>query len=67
LNIQDRLNKYFKDPEADITPKGVGNLTKNIELVDNTQHIAGSSIIDKGKGVLTSPSLESLNNRAVES
>jgi len=62
-NIQERLNKYFKDPEAEIKPEAVNN----IELVDNTQHVAGSSSIDKGKGVLTSPSLENLNNKAQES
>jgi transcription termination factor NusB len=41
-------------------------ITKDIELVDKTQPVAGSSSIDKGKGVLTSPSLESLNDKAEE-
>jgi len=59
LDIQQRLGIYFKEPAADIT--------KDIELVDSTQPVAADSIIDKGKGVLTSPSLESLNNNATNS
>ena len=56
--IQERLNKIFKDPEVDITSKKEVNPTKDIELIDNTE---------KAKGVLTSPSLENLNNKATES
>ena len=52
-NIKSELNRLF--PE---------NPPKDIELIDNTQTIASSS---KGKSVLTSPSLEDLNQRAEDS
>ena len=55
-NIQSELDRLFPEkPQSDI------------KLVDNTQPVAGSSINDKGKGVLTSPSLEDLNQKAADS
>lgn len=63
LNIKSKLDKYFKTPDARI----IGDAASEIELLDNNQPIASSSNLDKGKGVLTSPSLEDLNNQASES
>jgi hypothetical protein len=69
LNVQDRIKQFFKDHADDInpkdnTPKVIDNVDSEIELLDDSQPIASSS---KGKGVLTSPSLENLNNQAEES
>lgn len=58
-SIQDRIKSKIRNYE--ITNQN------QIELIDNTQNIAGPSNLDKGKGVLTSPSLEDLNNKAKES
>jgi hypothetical protein len=69
LTVRDRLDRLFKTPDLrmiDKTPdRIIGDAASEIELLDNIQ--ASSSKIDKGKGVLTSPSLENLNNQAQES
>jgi hypothetical protein len=64
--LNDRLKQFFKDDinPKDNTPKVIDNVDSEIELLDDSQPIASSS---KGKGVLTSPSLENLNNQAEES
>jgi hypothetical protein len=69
--LNDRIKKFFKDPDdntpKDNTPKVIDIVDSEIELLDDSQPIASSSKLDKGKGVLTSPSLENLNNQAEES
>ena len=60
LNVQDRIKQFFKDPDDNIPD----DAKSEIEIIDNTQ--PSSSKLDKGKGVLTSPSLENLNNQAEE-
>ena len=67
-SIKNRWRKYFeiepvtKDNISDITsiPK-----SSEIEVIDNSS-VSSSFKIDKGKKVLTSPSLETLNNNAEE-
>jgi hypothetical protein len=68
LTVQDRIKQFFKDPD-DKTPQSniIDKTASEVELLDKTQPIGSSSKIDKGKGVLTSPSLENLNNQAAES
>lgn len=61
-NITTTLDKYFKLPDA----KDIERIS-DIELHDKTQPIASSSNIDKGKGILTSPSFENLNETVKES
>lgn len=63
LSVQDRIKQYFDDktPQSNIIVK----TDSEIELIDTSQ--ASTSNLDKGKGVLTSPSLENLNNQAQES
>ena len=63
LNIKSKLDRLFKTPDARI----IGDAASEIEILDNNQPITSTSKIDKGKGVLTSPSLEDLNNQASES
>jgi hypothetical protein len=63
LNIKSKLDKYFKLPDN----KDIDNASNEIEVLDNVQPIASSSNLDKGKSVLTSPSLEDLNSKAQES
>lgn len=60
-NLRERLDKLFKTPDLRIIDK----TDSKIELIDNTQ--PSTSNLDKGKGVLISPSLENLNNQAQES
>jgi hypothetical protein len=63
LSVQDRIKQYFDDktPQSNIIDK----TDSEIELLDTSQ--TSSSNLDKGKGVLTSPSLENLNTQAAES
>ena len=62
-NIRAKLDKYFKTLDSKI----IDTASSEIELLDNSQPIASTSKLDKGKGILTSPSLEDLNNQASES
>jgi|HubBroStandDraft_5_1064220.scaffolds.fasta_scaffold38865_1 hypothetical protein len=71
LNIKKKLDRYFKTTDLriiDKTPDAriIGDAGSEIEILDNVQPIASSSNLDKGKGVLTSPSLEDLNLQAAE-
>jgi hypothetical protein len=63
-NLKERLDKLFRTPDLRIIDKSniIDKTPSEIEILDNSQPIASSS-----KGVLTSPSLENLNNQAAES
>jgi hypothetical protein len=70
LTIRDRLDRLFKTPDLRIIDKTpddriIGDAASEIEILDNSK--ASLSNLEKGKAVLTSPSLENLNNQAQES